>query len=393
MTHRPLPLFAAALLLSGCSSPRSFHPFPTSTELDPAGRRLDVEWVEDFAFADVMIDGKPAGRFLVDTGASAVLVTPQVADAVGLARREIDRDRGGYPLAGADASSAMIQRVAPVRELRCGPVSVRDFDALEVDTTPLALALGHRVDGVLPATVFHDVLLTVDYPARRIEVSARRQPDAGAAHWLPLLPGSLPQVTLRIGDADVPMLLDTGSSQFLALPETVSMPLHGAPVATGRKQTVGEVLAVRQVRLDLALDWAGHVVPDPVVELGRERRGAAGAAFLRRFRVELDQSSGWVRFERAATEALTSPPVRGIGLGFLRGPTHWTVGYVLDGTPAADTGIAVGDQVTALDGVAVGEISRARYEQLLAQRDVLRLTVHSGASERDVEVPVTVLVP
>ena len=386
-------LLVAAAALSCCTVPRPFHPFPGSTALDAGGGELDVVWVDDFAFVDVSIDGKPGGRFLLDTGASVVLVTPRFADALGLTRRTIDRERGGYALAGANASSAAIERVVPVAELRCGPLAMRDFDAMEIDTTPLQQALGYPIDGVLPATAFRDVLLIIDYTARRVEVGATRAAPAAAPNTLALLRGSLPQVSLGIGDVKVSILLDSGSSEFLTLPEDLPLRRRGQPAETGRQQTIGAAMPTYQVRVDENVDLAGHTLAEPIIRIGRERRGAAGAALLRHFRVELDQPNRRVRFVRPSTEPLKSPPVRGPGLGFRRDETHWTIAYLLDATPEAGSGLRVGDQVVAIDGIAVGEMSRGRYEQLVAQRDALRFRVRAAAGLLEVDVPVAVLVP
>lgn len=130
-----------------------------------------------------------------------------------------------------------------------------------------------------------------------------------------------------------------------------------------------------------------------MVEVVQDSAGAIGTELLRHFRVVIDQPHGCVTFSRASDQPLRSPPVRRTGLGLLRDGSHWTVAYLLAGTPAVTTKVRVGDEVVAVDGVAVGDLSRRQYARLVDERDVLRFRVRAGNNLREVDVPVAVLVP
>jgi C-terminal processing protease CtpA/Prc len=117
-----------------------------------------------------------------------------------------------------------------------------------------------------------------------------------------------------------------------------------------------------------------------------------GTALLRHFRVAIDQFHGCVTFSRASGEPLTSGTVRGTGVGLVNDGTHWTVGYLIEGTAAVASGLRVGDELLAIGGVGAADLSRGRLGRLLDEHDVLRFRVRDGNDVREVDVPVAVLV-
>lgn len=395
---RPRLLVAAAALgavAAACSAPRTFRPFAAVVELDGTGGALDAEWCEDFAFVTVELDGRPARRFLLDTGASVVLIAPDTVAELGLPRAPLDPDRGGLRLPGASGSAATVAEVVPLQLLRVGPLRLRGLDALVLDTSALERVLGRRVDGILPAAAFRDATLTIDYPARTVTVapSPALPPAAAAAHEVALAPDALPQIEVEVGATTVRVLLDSGSSEFLSLPAAAALTFQHGPVETGRWQTIGGPQPIRRGRLDGDLAWAGHTLAAPMVALDQGTRGAAGSGLLRHFRITLDLRHARARFERDESAPVTCPPVRSLGLGFLHDREHWSIAYVLAGGPAAQAGLAAGDIITAIDGQPVPAWDRARFEQAVATHERLRLRVRAAGGEREVDLPVAVLVP
>jgi C-terminal processing protease CtpA/Prc len=74
----------------------------------------------------------------------------------------------------------------------------------------------------------------------------------------------------------------------------------------------------------------------------------------------------------------------------VRAPDVWTVGYVIDGSPAARAGLAVGDRVDLVEGLPVGQMPRPVYETLVQGRGGIRFRVLTDGAPRDVVVaPVT----
>lgn len=356
--------------------------------------QLDARWEHHFALVNVRLDGGPERRFLLDTGASAVVVAQSLVDELQLPTLALDPAKGGFLLQGADDSSAWVQRIVPLHELQCGPLAMREVDAMVVDLATLQQVCGHSIAGVLPATMFRDCVLTIDYPGRRVDV-ARLDTVAPADlgdGTVELRGGSLPRIELAIDGKPLPVLIDTGSSGLLALPDSLPLAFATPPRETGKQMTIGGMLPSFQVRLRNDVGWAGHVLRTPIVDLQSEDSATVGTEVLSHFRVVLDQSRRRVTFARSSHEPIRFAPVRGQGFGFNIAADAWTVVYVLAGTPAAKAGLRKGDRIVAIDGSPVAGRSRADHAEAMASKAATTLRVQrAGEAERDVLVPVVVL--
>lgn len=359
--------------------------------------QLDAHWARDLALVSVRLDGGAERRFLLDTGASAVLLAQSLVDELQLPTMALDPANGGFVLHGADNSTAKVQRIVPLPSLQCGPLTMRDVDALVLDLTPLQQVSGQAVAGVLPATMFRDCVLTIDYAARRVDVARLdtvAPAELGSGGTVALRGGSLPRIELAIGGKPLPVLLDSGSSGFLALPKSLPMEFASPPRETGKQMTIGGALPSFQARLAGDVDWAGHVLRTPIVDLQTEDSAAVGTEVLSHFRLVLDQARQRVTFARSTSDPIVFAPVRGQGFGFRIVADAWTVAYVLDGTPAAAAGMQVGDRIVAIDGRAVAGLTRADHDAAMASKTSTTLRVQrDGAAERDVLVPIAVLLP
>ena len=358
--------------------------------------QLDAQWERHFALVNVRLDGGPERRFLLDTGASAVVLAQSLVDELQLPTMALDPAKGGFVLQGADDSTARVQRIVPLQSLQCGPLTMREVDALVLDLTPLQQVCGDPVAGILPATMFRDCVLTIDYAGRRVDVARTDQvaPAELGAGTVELRGGSLPRIELVIDGKPLPVLLDTGSSGFLAVPKSLPLQFATPPRETGKQMTIGGALPSFQARLAGDVDWAGHVLHLPILDLQTEDSAAVGTEVLAHFRVVLDQSRRRVTFARSSDAPIRFAPVRGQGLGFPIVGDAWIVAYVLDGTPAAAAGLREGDRIVAIDGRAVAGMTRADHADAMASKAATTLRVQrDGEAERDVLVPVAVLLP
>ena len=146
-----------AFTIVGCrTSTRQLQPLASTTTLESGDWVLPTKWVDDVAFVAVAINGKPAGRFMLDTGADAVVLTRATIDSLELPRVVIGDDKNKIVVAGAGNTQVASTGGAAVAELRCGPLVLRNLDALEADTTTFSRALVCPVAGVLPVTAFRD---------------------------------------------------------------------------------------------------------------------------------------------------------------------------------------------------------------------------------------------
>ena len=158
--------------------------------------------------------------------------------------------------------------------------------------------------------------------------------------------------------------------------------------------TIGGALPSFQAPLRDDVDWAWHVLHLPIVDLQNEDSAAVGTQVLAHLCVVLDQPRRRVTFARRSHEPIRFAPVRGQCFGFRIAADAWTVAYVLDDTAAVAAGLREGDRIVAIDGRSVGGMTRADHAEAMASKAATTLRVQrDGEAERDVLVPVAVLLP
>lgn len=387
----PLALGGALLALTACASPREFEPFPARIEMGAAAA-IESHWVGDLAFVPVSFGGSPPRRFLLDTGASGLLIDPSVVTEEGLDQLPLNKGQGGYTLGGADGSSTQVYRIARIPHLHCGPLDAYNFDAMLLDLDPLRKVMGVSFDGILPFTMFRDGVLTIDYPEQAVEIAPAQPSDLPLGpHGMQLAVNRLPHIQIPFDGKPLTVLLDSGSSGFLSIPKSRNPRLQGPEAEIGRQQTIGGTLPLTAARLADSLVIGGHTLEQPVATLGREDRGAIGGELLRHFRVEFDQPNRRVRF--LTDQPIPCAPVRSPGFGAFRGGDVWTVAYVLEGTPAAALGLKVGDRIAKVNGEPTQAWPPDRTRELYRQQDAITLTLKRGESTRNLLCGIKTLVP
>ena len=383
-----------------CNSYRELKIFAVETVLEGDGGPLQSQWTEEYALVETTVNGMGPLHFLLDTGAGVVVIDPSAAARLGLDPVPLHPEGAGIDMRAARSTSVRVREAAPIRELRVGPLLLRDVDASIIDLTRFAGAVGRPFDGILPVTAFREFVLTIDYPGRRVTVRRGELPVPGdkseGTHVVSLGPETLPHVEFSPGDkaedAPLSMLLDTGSSGFLSTPSVSTLRFRSGPVETGRHVTLGAVVPKRQRRIDGTVLWAGHPLADPVVALAQDDRGSAGAALFRHFRVTFDMAHRRVRFERESAEPIRCPPVRGIGAEVIQQPGNWIIDYVIEGSPAALAGLAVGDRIESVAGIPVAELPEVLLEVLAATAPSVRMRVSGPSGSRELGIQVVTFV-
>jgi len=268
--------------------------------------------------------------------------------------------------------------------------------------TGLSEASGRLQVGLVGHDVLQHYAVEIDYRLRRVRLFdplAYRYTGTGATvpfnadADLPLLRA---QLEVR-GRRPIParLLLDTGASGLCLILTTPFAEQQGlgrvapaieAPIGTGLVGDLhGTIVRLQQLRL------GGVKVRSPTTGLGGEYKG-----FLAR--TDIDGVIGNSVFEgsrlivdyvgrRAIVEpgpgdgSLCDFDMSGLRLA-ARGPglAHIVVDYVIPGSPSAEAGIAVGDELLLIDGrgVAEGNLSDAR-KALRADGAVHRLVLRRDA--------------
>ena len=155
-------------------------------------------------------------HFVVDTGSSVTLVSPELAKRYAsgasppppMPQVRVRSSEGGSAL----LTSVMLQKI------QLGKARFEYVPALVYDCADLSAQLGVKIDGILGFPLFQNAVLTLDYPHERIVLRSNIPEDG--------LPGEAilfdnaektPLISIRLGDREFAALIDTGSSAAIAI--------------------------------------------------------------------------------------------------------------------------------------------------------------------------------
>lgn len=388
-------VLALCLLLAGCFSLRREAARPGSTHLGSAPVALPAVAAGNMMVVEAKWDRYGPYHFLIDTGSSVTLVTPELARrypagnaaAPALPEVRVRSAEGGTTVLPA----AMLDRI------ELGAARFSTVPAAVYDCSSLSDQLGIKIDGVLGFPLFRETLLTLDY--RHGKVILR---PAAPGPFPAILPGStlsftdtdkIPIVSVRIGDRAVSAFIDSGSADVMSL----NLEGLGAHFAFGPTTglTTGTLTGdqTEQVgRLAETLRVGDYAIAQPVV-VATNGLSVLGGGLLRHFTVTFDQEHDRVTFYREGAGAIAIPGVRSTGLSVRREPAYWRVVGVVPGSPADRAEVETGDLITRINGEPVGRWGAMRYGQALAGADSLDVTFLEGVRETTKKLGVTDLVP
>jgi predicted aspartyl protease len=113
-----------------------------------------------FILLPAEIDGRGPYRFLLDTGASASVISPRLAAELGLR---------GSPAEAVGVMGDLPAQVVTLPTLRAAGHTRRDAPAAVIDIFDFtSQAAGAAVDGILGYSFLKEFLVEIDYPARRL---------------------------------------------------------------------------------------------------------------------------------------------------------------------------------------------------------------------------------
>ncbi len=385
----------AAMTMSGsilgagdCLAESSSEWQPTVTRLNGGEVTLPARRLGDLLVVEVEIDGKGPYAFLVDTGTAATVVSPAVASQLPpRARRRpvYTRDSGGR--------ERRVGQEVVVPRLVLGGAEFRNFRAMEIELSELEAATGFRIDGLLGFSLFSQCLLTIDFHAGQLRLASGRLDHPDGQEVLPLkIVNGAPQVTLLVGDAQVPVVIDSGSVEPVTIPAAAAPRLASGPAPgplmaglTGRHRSQVGRLA-EPLRLGRT-SFTGAIV------FLRDAPAAVGVPLLKPFAVTFDAASQAARFSRQNGEPIALQSPRTIGAGFQRRGDGWEVVDVIPGGAAAAAGLQLGDIVVAVNGRKVSAVDYGGWLNVLNRETQVTLDLRRGKEKINVSLPVSDLVP
>lgn len=389
-------ILISLLFSSGCILP--YRRSPGRTVLEGRTTSLPARIISNFFVVETpSTDGKTY-RFIIDTGSTATLVTPELAKKLAIKERR-SATRRKVQVRSANGGEIELEAVT-LRQLSLGDALFERVPALIFDFTDLTGHLGMQIDGIIGFPVFRDTLLTLDYPGQNLSIASYPLNNLPPAKQSPRLSTvafnneqGTPLIPIQMGNESFIVLVDSGSDGSLSLNPVGLHPrfAHGPRVGTlvsslqgDRRQLTG--------RLNQDVLIGAHTIQQPVVDL-TDQLSSIGGEFLRHFTLTFDQRRNQVTFIRDADGAVSMEPRRSSGLSFARSPVYWRVLTVIPDTPAAKLPVQAGDLCVRINGEVVAQWPYDRYAALVKSADHITYTLLAGTKETDIEVPVFELVP
>lgn len=251
----------------------------------------------------VMVNERGPFRFLVDTGLTAdAYLTPKLAKKLNL---PLTGETHVTDSSGQETSAAVVS----IQSLRVAGV---EFASVRAITHPFG-GEGISFDGVLGFPLFHDYLLTLDFPKRELRLASGALLSDGGQHVLPFItPRGLPTILLRINSSTIGAVIDSGALA-LSLPKEFAARLSyfSAPDVFAVEQTISRRFKVDGATLASYVHFGTYTLLQPFIAIDPGNPLANfGSTAMQDFALTFDQMNNLVRFEaREKIHSLDVPPM------------------------------------------------------------------------------------
>lgn len=297
------PPLAASLASGGHSG----LPTPQTTLLADEVR-VDFVVPEDFPVpvVEVSINGSGPWRLAVDTGMGGTV----------LLRQELVRELGLPVVGRAMVGDSSGENRKPAELVRIDSMRLGQLEVSGIIGLGFAAGRAHieevpdDIHGILGNRIYADLLMTLDYPARRIffrtgELSVTDPAVVEFEEW-----ESVMAVEMNLAGRSVPVIVDSGSRGTITLPESFAgeLPLREELREIEPVSTVSNTYRRRVARLDGRALLAGTTLVDPQIAFADEHTPKLiGYGVLKHFAITVDQAHGrlrWVPAEKNPLEGI-----------------------------------------------------------------------------------------
>ncbi len=289
--------FALLLMTPGpqASEPRSVPP----ARVDITGpAEVPISLEANLPIVEARVNGAGPFRFGIETGAGFIVVSPELAAKLALTRTGGAGETPEYHVDRIDIGAVVFHDV-PVSALR--------------------VAQG-GIDGVLGLPLYHDLLLTIDYPKRLARFERGSLPPADGKTVLSLTRvGPFWGIPLSVAGVAQAAVLDTRSTGAFGFTPESAAPLkfEGDQRVIGRARGAAiPETEVKAGRLSGDIVIGRYTFPKPTVTIralppGFPTEAIVGARILSLFTVTLDQRNARLRLARDGSDTIVlDDPVR-----------------------------------------------------------------------------------
>jgi predicted aspartyl protease len=373
-------LFVMALALGGCviHPPDILRP-PDATALAADRVDLPTTFVFGCPFVDLKIDGKGPYRFLVDTGAEVMTVTPRVAHEA-----QIPNSRDYVAKVNGAGGQFEYQRIVTISRIESPGLLLSAVRAsiLSPEFACLGEVRGVKdFGGVIGMRALQNVLLEIDYPRRQVSLAKPGSVAYPAENGIPYTEFR-PHVTITTPSVRYPTttaVIDTGGDGGFQFADIASYPvLAGLVKRDGYLVGIGGYWRPLQGQLEGDILLGPATWRDPVICGANNNRIGSEALAALRILIDPTKKMLWLLSGETVTATKWNGPLDPhglspvLGFGLYPEGDAYVVKEVDPGSRAERAGFKVGDRIL-VDSPAIKKTGQSPEEHLLQTRmQVLR---------------------
>jgi hypothetical protein len=237
-------------------------------------------------------------KFALDTGATGGRISKSIIESLGL--KPVGVVQAGDP-SGKNVRQVNIYKIP---EIKAGGATLHGVQMF-ADDGVAPRGSKEYFDGVIGYAVFHDLLLTLDYPNKQVILTPNGMSAMDRKQSIPYaLEHGIPFLQVQVGDIKVGGHVDSGADGALSIPDKYRSKLHldGDPVLVGHARTLFNTVDIYLAKVKDPISVGGMKLPIHEVELnGLFPVANIGGRVLHQFRVVIDQKKQRIAFESPKT--------------------------------------------------------------------------------------------
>lgn len=340
----------------------------------------DFELYGDHIFVSVSVDDSEPVDFIFDTGDGLAVIDLDVAKKLGL---KTDHQETKTSAQGS-ISGALIEH----NKIEINDVKLNEIELYTTDLSHLEQTIGRNIDGIIGYDLLKSYVVQIDYESMKMKLYAQGSfKTDGYVESFPFklinyIPTITAKVTLNNGESySEDFFLNTGAGTTLDF-NTPFAKKHDVIAKTGNHYSYpvaglednetmhyeGRIknLSIGSFSIDelpIGISQAEHGI-----QHNKKAAGIIGNGVLKHFNMTLDYSKSVVYLE--SNKNFDKPYLvnaSGVNLQYNKERSKLLIHRVFEGSPAAEAGIKVNDELLSIDGKAVNTLSLPEIRKALKQ--------------------------